>query len=268
MKAMTWSKGMWAVLLSVSVLVTGCDKGGDELPSSSGSNDGSSAAEESAGRYEELVERVMQVPPEPASSPSEALMGYTRAVIGGDVREAAAHVVSDADSRRWLASIIWQQQVTMRFHALFVDAYGQDALEEFNDIGSPTRPTDAHLTLMTDVSLREFQSNPPKADASTRSVEFGSWEGLDGAVVRVDGGWLVDGAAAIPPSMSVDHFIQILNNRTSATSRYLKAIGYKGITAEDLDIELGRAIMAEGRGTDPGGPHRFRIEEIPDDWRQ
>lgn len=47
----------------------------------------------------------------------------------------------------------------------------------------------------------------------------------------------------------------------SVVDRYRAAIGANGITCDDLDVELGRAMM-ELMGMSFEGPHRFDMESL------
>jgi hypothetical protein len=53
-----------------------------------------------------------------------------------------------------------------------------------------------------------------------------------------------------------------LRATTAEIERYQKAIGRPGISAEDIDYELGRAILKLRTGEDLKAPHRFDINKL------
>ena len=44
--------------------------------------------------------------------------------------------------------------------------------------------------------------------------------------------------------------------------KYQKAIGKQGIKPDDIDVELGKAIMKELAGIEPTKPPRFDIDKL------
>ena len=74
-------------------------------------------------------------------------------------------------------------------------------------------------------------------------------------------------AAKIPhsrPSMArvVRESLNALRAMTAEVERFQKAIGRPGISAEDIDFELGRALLKIRTGKELKGPHRFDIHKL------
>jgi len=80
-----------------------------------------------------------------------------------------------------------------------------------------------------------------------------------GRLVRVDGGWVVDAGGLLAGVADVDKATRQLNGLAGVVRTYRRAIGRPGVRADDIDVELGRAILKELSGVETDRPHRFDV---------
>ncbi len=82
--------------------------------------------------------------------------------------------------------------------------------------------------------------------------------------LKVDDGWVVDGATMMPPGGIDVNNVKTVKIITANVKKYQKAIGKPGISADNLDVQLGRAVVRELYGMEPNGRDRFDINAIKD----
>ena len=208
-------------------------------------------------------------PTKPASNAREAILAFAEGLAKGDETLALAVVEGTPAQRAEVQSMLKFASTILVFRDEFIAQYGKVAWSNFNDHEHKPSPVkqgefsgNAHFALIQEddlQSLRDYVVPEGKDE-----VFFPLPNELQQTrVFRVADGWLVDAGTVLPRRENADakSFGELMEEMTSVVDRYRAAIGADDVSSDDLDIELGRAMM-EVFGFTFDGPHRFDIDSL------
>jgi hypothetical protein len=214
--------------------------------------------------------------PKPAAktpaTPREAFLQANEALVSGD-EEAFFKAVKFADDpqKEYFKVSLAMTRNNHEFRDAFLKAYGEAAWKRFNDpnIDPGNGEGNSALTvpdLDADTRARlEKATFEEKGDEAVSTAIDPSGKTFHWKFVKVADGWVVDATSLNPPT-GADRDNGTKMNRIIADNvkKYVKAIGKPGISADDLDVQLGRAVMSQLYGMEPNGRNRFDINAIKD----
>ena len=148
-----------------------------------------------------------------------------------------------------------------RFRDSFINTYGLQQWDAFQDPEKGPEGGNAELALITKTDLEEMA----KADIRVEGKKaFFSIPNKSREMVMVKGadGWHIEASSFIPLGAEAGAFSKLMNEFALIVGKYQKAIGHKGITGEDIDAELGGAMARAMFGFSTAGKHRFDIDAI------
>jgi hypothetical protein len=148
----------------------------------------------------------------------------------------------------------------------FTNAYGQQAWRDFQDESKGPKDGNAHFSLPDAAEAvakyRKAAIDERGNEAFCRNLDE---PGKTVRMIKVGTGWRVDGNAVCPTVAEMQQKMAQIKPLTDVIRKYQQAIGQPGITPEDIDAELGRAMLKVLRGLETSAPHRFNIDELSGD---
>jgi hypothetical protein len=149
----------------------------------------------------------------------------------------------------------------LRFRRKFIQAYGHDRWRDFQNPDRAPRDGDATLVVPMESHL-----------AALAQVEIRISQGLaqftlpgeprQRAILQVKNRWFVQASSFLPAGAEPGAFADMMVELAAVLHKYERAIGASGITSEDIDAELGRAIAQVTTGATSPAKHRFNIDRI------
>lgn len=193
----------------------------------------------------------------PAATPEAALKRLIEGLVAGD--ETALNVVrADAAVRDGLKAGMEFGQAAAEFRTAFVAAYGKEAWEKFQD--ESHKPGHSNATLdIPDPEDHKQATIDEKGDEAFATVPSSP---MPIRLIRVEGGWLVDGASFVPPGADATKMAQVMRSMALAVRKYKKAIGKPNITPDDIDVELAQEFAEAIAGWKPTQPRRFDVDKL------
>jgi hypothetical protein len=184
----------------------------------------------------------------------------------GDEAAFFAVVQAEGRQREFLAASIEFLKAGADFREAFVKAYGEQAWATFQDRATAPPDGDAALTVSDPGEhLARVQGAPidERGDEAACEVPEKSGPPKTVRLVKVSGGWRVDGASMCPPEPALSETAPKAKKLAETIRKYQRAIGRPGIKPEDIDAELGKAIAQLLTGQAPTGPRRFDVDNLP-----
>jgi hypothetical protein len=199
-------------------------------------------------------EQARQLP----ASPRAVLTELSDAIQRDDVFAFCGLFDASSEEKVGLQAMIEFSAAARNFREQFINAYGQAAWDRFNapDGGG------AFINISTDQELRLIRDAEITVE---RGQTVATWEGgfADGelTLVKRKSGWVIS-AASVLPSDYDRKAAELISRLAQTVSKYAHAIGHEGITANDLDAELGHAIWTEVFGLQLQVESRFDIDQV------
>lgn len=202
---------------------------------------------------------------EPAPTPREAISKAVGAIIAGDADTTAKSFTGSSDALEMVKAMATFSHALEDFHKPFAVAYGEDAWMKFQDPKHDPGAGDFQFSRMDVSVLKEVEAM--KIDERDKEAFFtmpGTEPGAapKGRVVKVDGGWLMDAESLQQPGVDPAKQAKLFQSLAGMVQKYKRAIGKPGITPDDIDSEMGRALMKELTGFSTKDPHRFDIDKL------
>ncbi len=233
------------------------------------------AAPESPAKVEPTPEPSAPEPAEPESKPAPvkrtgahgATVDFFTALLNGDAEAAIAVVEGSDKEKKALTARANYQRASVQFKTAFVNKFGDGAWAKFNSpehlpepATSQRPPFNARLSVFEQVDLDQMLLYKPQENGDEASYPA---EQGDLKVVKKNGVWKLVAASLLPPGLDgADKATQILTASTSHIARFTKAIGKDGVSADDIDVELGRAIVETLYGFSSQESHRFDVGSL------
>jgi hypothetical protein len=203
------------------------------------------------------------------ATPKAALIQFNEGLCTGDEDKLLKAAQADDQQKEFLKAVTGMVKVGNEFRDAFIKAYGQDAWKRFNDpnIDPGNGEGNAHIDLpdlkdrlaKIEKATIEEKGNEAFAEMADAKGEEQHWR-----MVKVEGGWVVDAAKAlIPEGTDVPKLTQQMRNLTPLIAKHKKAIGKPGITADDIDVQMGREIVKELTGVQTRGRPRYDVDKLP-----
>jgi len=198
----------------------------------------------------------------PAETAEKAVRAFLQGMKNCDEYAMLACGKADDEDGDAICALAEFGRAAGKFRVAFLKAYGQEAWERFNDRAHTPGETNAHLQLL-EHSVDEMMSGVDLRiqgpDVATFTVPN---ETRRSRIVKVEEGWLVDVRSLLPKQMESAKFAELMNYMADAVGAHQEAIGRPGIRPDDIDVELGRAIMERLLETEFGGPHRYDVDDL------
>jgi len=204
---------------------------------------------------------------QPAPTGREALLRVVDALKSRDEHALAVLIDGDADAQDFFRSLVDSARAVDEFRVRFIEAYGQEAWARFQ---SP-KGDDGHGAHMN-LELPDFQAIEDQLSTwNVTSDNQGRCDVLRGVplqVKKIDGGWVVEGQHLFSDRQALRQTTQLQNALAAFIRKYIKALGRNGISAEDVDYQMGKDMIRCLMGVEfvSGGkqalPDRFDIDAL------
>jgi hypothetical protein len=206
------------------------------------------------------------------ATPREALVQALTGLADGDEARALAAIRTTKDEQKeLLRAMMAFNRTGLDFRDAFLKAYGKAAWETFQDPAKAPEDGNTTLNLMIKAEILPRLNKAEvevKGDSATARMPG---DAKPTKLVMADGGWMLDFEANFLASGSftgqdLAKTAKTLRALAATVQKYQKAIGakYNGkdIGPEDIDAELGRAIVQVLTGQTTDTPHRFDIDKV------
>ena len=194
------------------------------------------------------------------STPRDALIQFLEAMHEGDESKLFAALQATEAQKDFMRVTMELHTTVSDFRDAFTTAYGQQAWNDFQDDSKGPKDGNAKLpTTDSDggvVRWRNAAIDERGAEAICENL------GTVRRIVKVGGAWRVDAFSVCPTAKEMRRIIDEIKPVTVVIQKYRKAIGREGIKPEDIDAELGRAMVEVRRGLETPAPHRFDVDEL------
>ena len=197
-----------------------------------------------------------------ADTPKAAVMGFTRAIMKGDKKGMLVYCKGTPEELDVISAMADFAKAALTFKSAFIKAYGEQAWKDFQDPAKGPKDGNTKLNMPSQKDIDSIaKTNFKIENGKTKWSMPNSQQPVD--VVLSDGKWFIVSASLLPPGAEPAPFAKMMRSFATVLGQYQKAIGKKGISAEDIDAELGRALMKTLFGMSISAPHRFDIEKLP-----
>jgi len=220
----------WIVALLVAgLMAAGCGKDDAKDGKDKKSGDGSKAG---AAKVEKA--------PAPgkggtAGTPKDAVLNFAKAFERGDKALALASVTASPKEMPVVEAMVDMTVGMKKFNDAMTKAYGKEAVEKLK--GGMSSPFPSQAELASKIKITETGD---KAEA----LMEGKAQPL--RLVKVGGAWKVDMTAmmAQEPQMASEQGVKMLAAMAKSFDEVGKNIGKPGTTAESINEDMGKAMMA------------------------
>lgn len=181
--------------------------------------------------------------PEPAEGTALAhVVNTMRALQRGDVNGFVAGFDATADEISMLTAIAGFSREALDFRRKYVDSYGVDYWNAFQNAEDPAGVFDFHFTHVLDEHIEALKRLDNAVLERDRAVRLPN-TGADTALLRgEDGsGWLIDATPLVPAGFATTTFAGLMEQMARMVNRYGKVLGKEGVDPRDLDFDMGRA---------------------------
>ena len=197
-----------------------------------------------------------------ADTPKAAVLGFVRAIIKGDKKGMLVYCKGTPEELDIIAAIADFAKAAMAFKSAFIKAYGEQAWKDFQDPAKGPKDGNTQLNMPSQEDIDSIAKTDFKIETGkTKWLMPNSQQPVD--LVLSNGKWFIASASLLPPGAQSAPFAKMMRSFAAVLAKYQKAIGKEGISAEDVDAELGRALAKTLFGMSTPAPHRFDIEKLP-----
>jgi hypothetical protein len=197
------------------------------------------------------------------STPSDAMVQFIEATHEGNEPKLFAALEASEAQKEFMRVTMDFITAISDFRDAFTNAYGQQAWSNFQDDTKGPKDGNAKLsTTDSDEAVAKYRNAAfdergdeafcPNLDEPGKTIR----------IIKVGSGWRVDANYVCPTTVEMQKKIRQIKPLTDVIRKYKKAIGHQGIKPEDIDAELGRAMLKVLRGLETPAPHRFDIHEL------
>jgi hypothetical protein len=206
------------------------------------------------------------------ASPKEAMVMVTEGLCDANEEQLfKALQTANEKEKEFVKALVRFIRNTRSFQTAFVKAYGEKAWERFNDPNIDPGHGEGNATL-TVMDKKEGLDNIEKAeiklaetnDSATCEITDKKGKKITWRMTKVADGWMVQASTfTAGTGADLDKTVKLFGTFADLLPKYQKAIGQKGITADDIDVELGKAMVKELFGL-PTKPPRFDPDQFKD----
>lgn len=197
------------------------------------------------------------------STPTDALIQLTEAMHEGNESKLFAALEATEAQKDFILVTMDFLTATIDFRDAFTNAYGQQAWNDFQDDSKGPKDGNAKFTIMdSDEIVAQYRNAAIDERGDEAFYQSLDEPGKTVRIIKVGGAWRVDASSVCPTAEQMQQKMDQIKPITALTRKYKKAIGRQGIKPEDIDAELGRAMMKVLRGLETPAPHRFDIDEL------
>jgi hypothetical protein len=179
----------------------------------------------------------------PASTSREALLRAIDALDKRDEGALLALVDGGADAQDFFRSIVESEKSGDAFEKKFTEAYGKEAWQVMQ--GTRDGPNGApHMRLiLPDMEAIRTEATNWDATADNKGY-FDFLPRLPIQFEKISGGWVINGGGLFKDRTTLREMTKSQNMLTTFIRKFMKAIGHKGISADDMDYQMGKDSMA------------------------
>lgn len=208
------------------------------------------------------------VPTTPATTSGDILIAFLDAFDARDGKALLPLVSGGNRPQELFRAMLDTAIATDEFRERLTEAYGHNAWNNFQaEVPLGENRPDMNFTIPDTASLREAAEGW-QATSDNRG-ECDILPRLAITIRKFEGGWLIDGAALFDDPEILKGHTDTQRKLTKYIRRYFKAIGHPGISAEDIDYQMGRDLMTNVFGLGefrvdgkPAHPDRFDIDSF------
>jgi len=197
----------------------------------------------------------------PVKTPQEVFARLAEAMYTVDRTEMIACFTGTDEEKKAIGSLATFGAASLSFKTAFIKAYGQEEWDAFQDPERSPEEGSARLNLVTEDKLKEMKSAAIRIEGSNAFVSIPN-ESREATILKDGNGWLIQASSFLPPGAEPSAFSRTMDTLAATIMKYQKAVGQRGISGEDIDAELGRAMTEEIFGLTITAKHRFDIDAI------
>jgi hypothetical protein len=196
------------------------------------------------------------------ATPEALVKRMMEASSRGDKEQLLSCFTGTGEELKAMESVAEFITAALSFRDKFIKTYGEQAWKDFQSPEGGPREGNATLDVVTEADIREAAKMEILVERN-RARFTPPGETQEVVAVRTDGGWLIQVSSLLPPNADPESFATMMSVTAAEVSKYEEAIGRQGIKPEDIDAELGRALMKVIVGASTNAPHRFDIDNLP-----
>lgn len=201
------------------------------------------------------------IPKRPQSSPIAAATLFIKSLIDSNEVDLQSILTGNEVSIKSMLSVLSFGKEASLFKKEFTEKYGLEEWEKFQDTSNKPEDGNATFQLLSradveNIEIIHDEENDEEAlftmPSSRRKTK----------VVKKEGGWLIDVSSIFPENNRNDKFQKMMHNQARAIAKYRSVIGHKSITPEDIDADLGKAMMKAMGMSSSKIKYRFDIDKL------
>ena len=200
---------------------------------------------------------------EPTDAPREALIEAISSLVKDSESQMLAYFDATPQERQGLSGLYAFNHAGIAFRGAFIKTYGQQAWADFQDRRKGPPNGNARLDLFGEKEMGELRRARIELQGDEAYCRLSNSPHLV-RMVKAKDRWLVDATSLFPGGTDAKRMGKLLTSAAATVRKYQKAIGHPGITPEDIDAELGRALVKVMAGVTIHAPHRFDIDNRPE----
>jgi len=193
--------------------------------------------------------------PRPAKSPRDLVIRVGEAMYEMNKPEFLACFSGNDAEMKAIGSVADLGAAALRFRGAFIEAYGEQQWESFQDPKKGPKQANATLDLLTKAELEEMKRANIRIEGD-RAFCSGPKESSEVVMVKHADGWLIEASSFLPPGAEPEALSDVMTRLAAAVSKVQEVIGREGITVEDIDAELARAMADVMFGMTTPAKHR------------
>lgn len=201
----------------------------------------------------------------PANSPREVMVRVLDGIEKRDEVAVLELVNGTVEEQQLFARIINTLEACDVFKERFVKEYGLEAWVKFQGPNDEERGADFYFYEPDVEMLREGLE-------SWKDNDEGRWvytdlHGLNIQLMKLDSGWVIDGAKMFEYDDNLEKTSELMEAIVVLIEDHMEAIGHEGITADDIDYQMGSDFMKMlfGKKVDDEGlfnPDRYKVGDL------
>ena len=206
----------------------------------------------------------------PAPTSREALVRVLDALAKRSEEALVALVDGGSGPEAFFRAIVASAKAADAFREKMIESYGEAAWVAFQAPKPESeKRADMQLTMPNLDEIRKTASTWEATAENQGRFEF--FPGLSLPFKQIRGGWCINGKELFADEKTLKEYTRIQNLLTALVQRYMKAIGHRGITAQDIDHQMGKDLFREVFGIEfkvngnPGMTNRFDVNALSGD---
>jgi hypothetical protein len=200
------------------------------------------------------------------ATPEAALVMATEALLDGqEAKFLAAFKIKDDKEKELLKALVRFVSAGQKFKTAFIQTYTEKAWEKFNDPkhdpGNGEGNARVALLAQDEVLTAAKGAKITMAgDTANCTITYKNETKTTWKFVKEKDGWLALPESFTGDATDIEKTTKILNGFADLLPKYQRAIGKDGLTADDIDVELGKAVIKELFGFETKPP-RFDVNK-------